>query len=64
MRLLDSDRPIVVSAGPAACLIVHNYWLRASPEKRRSIIDELTKGRKTRQYQVPGSRTAELVCRW
>jgi hypothetical protein len=69
-RLLDSDRPILVSAGPAACVIVHKYWLRASPDRRRSIIDvgsaidELTKGRKTRQYQVPGTRTAELVCRW
>ena len=29
-----------------------------------SAIDELTKGRKTRGYQVPGTRTAELVCTW
>jgi hypothetical protein len=69
-RLLAVRRPILVSAGPAACVIVHKYWDRATPEKRQvivdlgSAIDEMTKGRKTRQYQVPGTRTAELVCTW
>jgi hypothetical protein len=69
-RLLAVARPILVSAGPAACIIVHKYWQRAIPEKRQTIvdvgsaIDELTKGRKTRQYQMPGTRNAELVCTW
>ncbi|HEV3003349.1 MAG TPA: glycosyltransferase, partial [Pirellulales bacterium] len=69
-RLLPVRRPILVSAGPAACIVVHKYWQRATPERRQTIvdvgsaIDELTKGRKTRQYQVPGTRTAELVCSW
>jgi hypothetical protein len=69
-RLLAVRRPILVSAGPAACIIVHKYWQRAVPEQRQvivdvgSAIDELTKGRKTRQYQVPGTRAAELVCSW
>jgi hypothetical protein len=69
-RLLAVRRPILVSAGPAACVIVHEYWQRAVPEQRQvivdvgSAIDELTKGRKTRQYQVPGTRNAQLVCTW
>ena len=29
-----------------------------------SAIDEWTKGHKTRPYQQPGTRTAELICRW
>ena len=69
-RLLSVKRPILVSAGPASCIIVHKYWRRARPDERQVIIDvgsaldELTKGRKTRQYQVPGTRNAELVCFW
>ena len=69
-QLLTGDRPILVAAGPASCIIVHKYWLRADPNRRQTIvdvgsaIDELTKGRKTRQYQMPGTRTAELICAW
>lgn len=67
-RLLSVDRPILVSAGPASCIIIHKYWLRAAKKQVivdvGSAIDEQTKGRKTRQYQTPGTRTAELVCRW
>ncbi|HET6880422.1 MAG TPA: hypothetical protein VFI31_09720 [Pirellulales bacterium] len=67
-RLLSVDRPILVSAGPASCILIHKYWQRAV--KRQvivdvgSAIDERTKGRKTRQYQVPGTRTSELCCGW
>lgn len=67
-RLLAVDRPILVSAGPASCIIIHRYWQRAVKKQVivdvGSAIDERTKGRKTRQYQVPGTRTAELCCRW
>jgi len=69
-RLLQVDRTILVSAGPASCVIIHRYWQRATPQKRQvivdvgSAIDEWTKGRKTRQYQMPGTRTSELVCTW
>jgi len=69
-QLLAVDRPILVAAGPASCIIVHKYWLRADPARRQTIvdvgsaIDEMTKGRKTRQYQIPGTRTAELICTW
>jgi hypothetical protein len=67
-QLLAVDRPILVSAGPASAIIIHRYWTRA---KRKQVIvdvgsaiDERTKGRKTRSYQHPGTRTAELICRW
>ena len=67
-RLLAVDRPILVSAGPASCIIIHRYWQRAAKKQVivdvGSAIDERTKGRKTRQYQVPGTRTAELSCIW
>ncbi|HWB11545.1 MAG TPA: glycosyltransferase [Pirellulales bacterium] len=67
-RLLSVDRPILVSAGPASCVIIHKYWQRAAKKQVivdvGSAIDEQTKGRKTRQYQVPGTRTAELCCMW
>ena len=67
-RLLAVDRPILVSAGPASCIMIHRYWQRAAKKQVivdvGSAIDERTKGRKTRQYQVPGTRTAELSCIW
>ncbi|MBI3462403.1 MAG: hypothetical protein HY000_04995, partial [Planctomycetes bacterium] len=69
-QLLAVDRPILLAAGPASCVIAHKYWTRADPGRRRTIvdvgsaIDETVKGRKTRQYQVPGTRTAELICTW
>jgi hypothetical protein len=57
-----------LSAGPASCIIIHKYWQRAVKKQVivdvGSAIDERTKGRKTRQYQVPGTRTAELCCTW
>ncbi|MEX2118242.1 MAG: glycosyltransferase [Pirellulales bacterium] len=67
-RLTRLDRPILVSAGPLSCVIIHKYWMRAA--RRRviidvgSAIDERTKRKKTRMYQHPGTRTAELSCVW
>lgn len=69
-RLMAVNRPILVSAGPASCVIIHHYWQRTPPARRQTIIDvgsaidERTKGRVTRQYQVPGTRTSGLICRW
>lgn len=69
-RLMAVNRPILVSAGPASCIIIHRYWQRTPPARRQTIIDvgsaidERTKGRTTRQYQVPGTRTSSLICRW
>ena len=62
------DRTILVSAGPAAAVIIHKYWTRAARKQVivdvGSAIDEATKGRKTRRYQVPGTRTYGLICTW
>jgi len=69
-QLLRVDRPMLLAAGPASCIIAHKYWLRADPRKRQTIvdvgsaIDERTKGARTRQYQIAGTRTGELICTW
>lgn len=67
-RLLTVDRPILVSAAPASCVIIYKYWQRALKKQVivdvGSTIDERTKDRKPRQYQLPGTRTAELHCTW
>jgi hypothetical protein len=67
-ELVKVDRPILVAAGPASAVIIHKYWLRAARKRPivdvGSALDEWTKGYRTRPYHYPGSRTAELVCRW
>jgi 2-polyprenyl-3-methyl-5-hydroxy-6-metoxy-1,4-benzoquinol methylase len=69
-RLLSVDRPILVAAGPASCVLIHKYWLRADPRRRQTIVDigsaldEVVKGRRTRRYHFPGSPTAERICQW
>jgi 2-polyprenyl-3-methyl-5-hydroxy-6-metoxy-1,4-benzoquinol methylase len=67
-RLLTVDRPILVSAGPAAEIIIHKYWQRAVRKQTivdvGSAVDERCKGYRTRPYQQPGTRTGELICRW
>lgn len=47
-------RPILVAAGPAACVLVHQYWLRA-PDPQvivdiGSVLDEELHGRGTRMH--------------
>ncbi|MEX2121003.1 MAG: glycosyltransferase [Pirellulales bacterium] len=67
-RLLHVDRPMLVSAGPASCIIIHRYWQQATNKQVildvGSAIDERTKGRKTRAYQIPGTPKSELICTW
>ena len=67
-ELLDVDRPILMAAGPASCVLIHKYWLRPGPKQTivdvGSALDEVTKGRKTRGYHHPGSPTAGRICRW
>jgi SAM-dependent methyltransferase len=69
-RLLAVDRTILVAAGPASCVLIHKYWLRADPGRRQtivdigSVLDEVIKGCKTRCYHYPGSPTANRICRW
>jgi hypothetical protein len=66
-QLLRVDRPILVAAGPASCVLIHKYWLRAGKNRQTivdvgSALDEVIKGRRTRMYQVPGSPTADRIC--
>ncbi len=55
----DDRSPILVSAGPLANVLIHDYWLQCPPSRRRvildvgSALDEFMKGRRTRQYQHP-----------
>lgn len=69
-QLLEKRQPILVAAGPCACIIVHQYWLRAPAETRQTIldvgaaIDPRIHGRATRDFQKPGSRLASHSCRW
>jgi 2-polyprenyl-3-methyl-5-hydroxy-6-metoxy-1,4-benzoquinol methylase len=67
-ELVDVDRPILVAAGPASCVLIHKYWLQPGPKQVivdvGSALDEVTKGRKTRGYHHPGSPTSGRICVW
>lgn len=68
--LLKEDRPILVAAGPSACLIVHEYWKRADPGQRQTILDigatldHIIHGHTTRHYQEPASALLRHACDW
>lgn len=69
-RLLQERRPILVAAGPSACVIVHEYWKRADPSTRQTILDigaaldPILLGRNTRDFHKPGSPLLSHACRW
>ena len=68
-QLLAVDRPILFAAGPASCVLIHQYWIRAGANRQAvidigSALDEVLKGRKTRGYHYPASPTANKMCRW
>lgn len=66
------DRPILVAAGPAACVIVHRYWrwTRRHPENRvpcidvGALLDEAKHGKKTRYYHDAKSGLHRHFCQW
>lgn len=72
-QMLESKRPILLAAGPAACVLAHRYWLRAPPGERQSVIDvgaildvELH-GQPTRDYQkrdAGSQRILRHACTW
>lgn len=69
--LLEETRPILLAAGPCACVIAHQYWSRCPPDSRQTILDvgasldPIILGRTTRHYQTPeGSRLLRHECRW
>jgi len=55
-ELLEVRRPILVAAGPAACVIVHEYWRRQERGRKQicvdvgSVWDEELHGLKTRMH--------------
>lgn len=54
--LLGEKRSILLAAGPCACVIVHEYWKRADPAQRQTILDAgaaldpIIHGRNTRSF--------------
>lgn len=69
--LLGETRPILLCAGPAAAIIVHEYWQRAPIESRQTILDvgsaldPVVHGRQTRHFQRPeGKRLLSHRCSW
>lgn len=67
-RMLDVRRPILVSAGPATCVLIQRYW-KWSRHKQvvldaGSAIDEVTRGQRTQPDHEPTSREANMVCGW
>lgn len=53
-------KPILVAAGPAACVLVHQYWLRAEEPQVivdiGSVLDEQLHGRGTRMHTAGPDR--------
>ena len=69
-RLLEERRPILVAAGPCACVIVHEYWKRCPEDRRQTIldvgaaIDPLLHGGPTRDFHSVGSPLRVHTCKW
>lgn len=68
--MVECSRPMLVSAGPWACVLIHEYWKRCPKHMRRvvldvgSAMDERHKGRRTRRYQKPGSGLQSWKPKW
>lgn len=60
LLIKHAGAPILVAAGPMANIIIHDYWLRCPPERKRVILDvgsaisSLIHGRRTRSYHKTG----------
>lgn len=68
--LLKETRPILVAAGPCACVIVHEYWKRCPAAQRQTIldvgaaVDPLLHGESTREFHDTSSPLRTHVCDW
>lgn len=64
------DKPILLAAGPAACVLIHRYWrwTMKNPQDRvacidiGALLDESTHGKRTRYYHDPSSGLHEHFC--
>ena len=70
-QLLAETRPILVAAGPAANIIVHEYWVRQPAHKRVPILDIgslfdplFHDGAKTRETHNTEAREHNRTCTW
>lgn len=69
-KLLLEKRPILLAAGPSACVIAHEYWKRVDPKQRQTILDvgaamdPLFHGKATRHFQEPSSVLRSHSCSW
>lgn len=66
------DKPILIAAGPLACILVHRYWnwTKKDPSQRvacidiGALLDEKAHGKRTRHYQDPKSGLHRHYCKW
>jgi hypothetical protein len=69
-RLLSETRPILVAAGPCACVVVHEYWRRCPDGDRQTIldvgaaIDPILHGKETRDFHQSDSPLRFHACNW
>lgn len=72
LKLLAQDKPILLSAGPVACIIAYRYWKAAADAGRTvpscidvgSAIDFYVHGKDTRLFHSPHSPLAKHACLW
>lgn len=75
--LEEADRPILLAAGPSACIIGHRYWERGLERQTKdpgfriqsildvgAVLDTVIHKQKTRTYHDSGSPLRGHVCRW
>jgi len=69
-KMQAEQRPILLAAGPWACVLVHRYWADTPPARRQVVIDvgsaiELSMSkRRTRRYHNPRHPNADWVPAW
>lgn len=67
-KILATDRPVLMAAGPLASVMVHKYW-RDGPRKFAcldvgSIVDDALYGKRSRKYHLPQEPLSRKICHW
>lgn len=63
----QADKPILVAAGPASNVIIHQYWIKGGSQAVLDVgssLDPEIHGIKTRSYQMPETVCYNKVCTW
>lgn len=71
-QLLDRGAPVLLAAGPAACLIAARYWERTEYSKGRrvpvvdvgAVLDPVVHGKETRTYHAKANPLRRFSPRW